>query len=64
MEKVTLHQTGMKIAIRNEFASSKSSMSDSTKNDQPLKITLSNPDAVKVGLCFHRYLPDLSCTFA
>ena len=50
LDKVTVHQAGLKIAVRNELAAlpkERKSIPSIHKNEQPLKITLNNPGAVK-----------------
>ena len=43
IDKVTVHQTGLKIAVHNEFATS----APRSKKDESLKITLNNPAALR-----------------
>ena len=61
LEKVTMHRSGMKIAVRNELAlPTEGSRPTATlrKHEQPLKITLNNPEAArKLSQPYESYKP-------
>ena len=64
LEKVTLHQTGLKVAVRNELAVPAKEKNPKVipRNNDPIKITLNNPNAMKrpSSSSFHPYRAKVS----